>query len=493
MSRNGAEDGPSARLGRSASDPGLRKAGSSSLKMAGLAASQASLGTTNLYDKMKDEGLFRDYNPQLKPAGRSTVVPTNDTAGMDVQSEIYYPAPLTPVKERRFRRSNIPGEIHVHHSLKDQRLPGEDFRYGMRNIRGATTEQTMKAGQRFGIDEYKQSVAERVYESNKREPLGKPYIRGHELKMLPEGFGNASGVPVDSKKVVFPVEQPRDTEEHRAQYRRSHNHYDPGERVDRQYNWPQETGDRYFKFGVEAAKGKEGEGMRLALSSHLEDDGHYKRTKMVPKVCEDYRDVVQPKCAKKIHYVQGKTGPPLPVSHAYGVKSITSDCTARSCILGYYSLPEQLPDEDLGRCQKPGRRNLTTEARPFGVPSVRVDIPPPAVRSCADMTNYGDECGAAALLNPQRFDDRGVPDREFLLRRPKEELRSLVDAGGYSLNEASMDFDDLYDQASALFDDDLDLVSLDAFLYVYSQYIDHKVHKRLAGPAALAAAQSLRA
>lgn len=480
-------------LGRSASDPGIRAAGKSSLKAVGLAASN-SLATTNLYDKMKGEGLFRDYNPQVNPAGRSTTVPLNDSAGMDVQPDIYYPLPNTPIKDRRFRRSHVPGEIHVHHSLKDQKLPGEDFRYGMRNIKGATTEQTMKAGQRFGIDEYKHGIKEKVYESNKREPLGQPYIRGHQLQMLPEGFGNASGVPVDSKKVIFPVENEADGEDVKALYRRSHNHYQPGEKVNRDYNWPKETQDTYFRFGVaQRASGAEGEGVRLALSTHLEDDGQYQRTVMVPKVCEDFRNVAKPKFAAKVHYVQGATGPPLPVSHAYGVKSISSDCTARSCILGYYSLPEQLPDEDLGRCQKPGRRNLTTETRPFGTPSVRTDIPAPVARSCADMTNYGDECGAAALLNPQRFDDRGVPDREFLLRRPKEELRSLVDAGGYTLNEASMDFDTLFDEAADLFDDGLELVSLDAFLYVYSRQIDNKVHKRLAGPAALAAQARMQA
>merc|ERR1719355_282375 len=118
-------------------------------------------------------------------------------------------------------------------------------------------------------------------------------------------------------------------------------------------------------------------------------------------------------------------------------RSITSDCTARSCILGYYALDEQLPDQDLGRCTKVGRRNMTKETRAFGVPSIRTDLEaPPGRRSVADLTNYGDECGAAALLNPQRFDNKGVPGREFLLRRPKEELQGLVEASGPSMEEA---------------------------------------------------------
>jgi len=91
--------------------------------------------------------------------------------------------------------------------------------------------------------------------------------------------------------------------------------------------------------------------------------------------------------------------------------------------------------------------------------------------------------GAAALLNPQRFDNKGVPDQEFLLRRPKEELSDLVNAGGYCLEEASMDFDEIWEQALDLFEDGIELVSLDAFLYIFTQRIDKRVSTQLAGPA----------
>jgi hypothetical protein len=468
-------------LGKSASAPSLNKPGSSSLRAAGMTMGGLEATTTNLYDKMKQEGRFRDYVPHIPPAGRSTVVPLNDSAAMDVQSEIYYAAPLTPIAERRFRRSNIPGEIHVHHSLKDQKLPGEEFRYGIRGVKGSSTEQCLKAGQKFGIEAYQESVKERIYESNKKEPFAKPHVRGHVLKMLPEGFGNPSGVPEDCKKVVFPVDQQPNTEEHRLQYIRSHKSFAPGERVARKYNWPDEANGDYFRFGKSSDSLPEGVGARLALNCMVEDDGHFKKTKLVQKVAEDYRHVVHPKFASKLHYMQGATGPPMEPDWAYGIKSISSDCTARSCILGYYSLDEQLPDQDLGRCTKVGRRNVTREQRAFGVPSVRTDLPaPPGRRSVADMTNYGDECGTAALMNPQRFDDRGVPDREFLLRRPKDELRPLVDACR-SMDEASMDFDEIWEKAVDLFDDGIELVSLDAFLYIYTQKIEERVHKTHGG------------
>jgi len=441
-------------------------------------------GTTNAYDKMRLEGRFRDFAQTVAAAGRSPTVPANDTAAMDLQSEIYYALPPTPIRERRFRRSHVPGEIHVHHSLKDQKLPGEEFRYGIRGNKGSSTEKCMKAGQKFGIAEYQESVKERIYESSKKEPLGKPHIRGYDIKMLPEGFGNPSGEPEDCKKVVFPVDVPiKESDETLRLYKKSHNRVEPGERSDRGYTWPEKVFDPFFSFGVAAQHGKEGAGAKLVMNCMAEDDGNYKQTKMVQKVCEDYRNVMNPKFAQKIHYVQGANGPPMDPEWAYGIKSVTSDCTARSCIQGYYTLDEQLPDQDLGRCTKVGRRNLTTEKRAFGVPSIRTDMEaPPGRRSLAEMTNYGDECGAAAVLNPQRFDNKGVPDREFLLRRPKKELRELVEASGYCLQEAAMDFDEIWDQAIDLFEDTIDAVSLDAFLYIYTQRIDERVKTYHAQP-----------
>lgn len=539
-------------LAKSASAPGLQAAGSSKLKGVGATISLGD-ATTNLYDQMKAAKKFRvtPHDDHVRPAGRSIIVPLADSSERDVQPEIYFPAPPTPVKERRFRGiSHGPGEIHVHYGLKDQKLPGEDFRYGIRGCKGSSTEQAMKAGQMFGVAEYKNSVAERVYESNKQEPLGRPHIRGHNVKMLPEGHGNASGEPADAKMVIFPVDGQDEHEEPtallksgvkrgdtkldvdqsqfaigdaitigseqnvvvgfgsvvlkfpiknawppgtavwkvqhfaktaegiRQQYKKSHNSFLPGERVERGYTLPDAAHADNFRFGKADTIGAEGAGSKIALNWMAEDDGHYKQTKFVQKVAEDYRNVQHPKIMGKVHCKQGPTGPPMHPSHRYGISSSVSDYTARSCIMGYYSLGEQLPDQDLGLCTKPGRRNVTSERRAFGVPSVRTDVaaPPPGKKSIADMVSYGDECGAAALLTPQRFDSKGVPDAEFLVRRPKEELRQIVEAVQYDMCE---DFHDLFDRAADLFDDGMPLVSLDALLYLHQQGIDNQVVHRL--------------
>lgn len=469
-------------LPRSASEPGLLS-GSKSLQTAGAGLLGGMNMTSTLYERMKEDGRLREGLPQIPPAGVSTVVPLADSVGRDLQPDIYYPLPATPHAQRKHRVMSQPlGEVHVHYGLRDQKLPSEGFAYGVPGVTGITTESTMKAGQKFGIAAYKASVAERIYESNRKEPLGRAYVRGHDIKMLPEGFGNKSGDPEDIKKVVFPADQPKDSEEIHQQYLKTHSNYHPGERVSRQYKWPPPTQDPFFRFGVSQSETKEGEGARMALKMDAEDDGTIKRTRMVKRVCEDFRHVEHPKFATRRHVRQGAGGPPVPVGHAFGIKSTSSDYTAESCIKGYYTLGEQLPDPDLGRSLKPGRRNVTTEERPFGVPSVRTDIPAPLPgrRSIANMRAYGDEPGCAALLNPQRFDSRGVADQDFLLRRPQEELRALVEASAETFGD--LDFDAVWGRAVALFEDGFELVSLDAFLYIYSSIIDERVRQRVAGP-----------
>mmetsp|Transcript_65204 Transcript_65204/g.171412 ORF Transcript_65204/g.171412 Transcript_65204/m.171412 type:complete len:221 (+) Transcript_65204:3-665(+) len=207
------------------------------------------------------------------------------------------------------------------------------------------------------------------------------------------------------------------------------------------------------------------------------EDGTVKKTKIVIKVCEDFRNIRIPKVAKKANAMQGSEGPPPGPDHRYGIKSDMSSYTVGSCIKGYYSLEDQLPDQDLGRCCKPGRRNVTNETRAFGVPSVRSDIaaPPPRRRSIADSMSYGDEPSAAVILNPQRFADKGIPDSDFLIRRTKEDLAELVK----NVPGQQVDFEALWEEALSLFDDDLPRVSLDAILFVQSRHIEQNVSKQL--------------
>ena len=97
----------------------------------------------------------------------------------------------------------------------------------------------------------------------------------------------------------------------------------------------------------------------------------------------------------------------MPQDVVFGARSLqgNNEWNAAKCIRGEPSERELQPDHDLGRCAKPGSRNMVRRAddmqRSFGCPTVRTDIPMKKLKSVADHQNYGDErtnpMGAAAL------------------------------------------------------------------------------------------------
>ena len=81
----------------------------------------------------------------------------------------------------------------------------------------------MRAGLQFGIAAYKTDCAEKVYESNRREPLGHSMKRGHTLPEVTKekefvGFGLKSADVEDGKLIIFPRGVHPDSEEVRKQY-----------------------------------------------------------------------------------------------------------------------------------------------------------------------------------------------------------------------------------------------------------------------------------
>lgn len=246
----------------------------------------------------------------------------------------------------------------------------------------------------------------------------------------------------------------------------------------RNYDWPREVADNpHFRFGTKEYEkpGRKGNGAKSALNMEAEEDGSMPTTRVVQRTAEDYRQVANDHLAEGKNMMQGK--PPYPADHAYGIKTM-EDVSAGEVIRGKYQMHEQMPDHDLSVCRVPGRSNFWhDDDRVFGVPSVRVDLsaPHPHKRSVADFQNYGDEVGASALLSPQRFELQGVPDNEFLLRRGKDELKSIVVGAGYKFEDA--DFDGLFDKAQVLFEDDQAFVSLDAYMFVYSDWINANVRE----------------
>eukprot|EP00397_Hematodinium_sp_SG-2012_P027915 GEMP01029363.1.p1 GENE.GEMP01029363.1~~GEMP01029363.1.p1 ORF type:complete len:453 (+),score=99.35 GEMP01029363.1:47-1405(+) len=439
------------------------------------------------YDRMLLDGKLRDPNPAFKPAGKSAPRMGEDSTHRDVCPEIFYPQPPTPPNMRKYRVNYIPGEIMTHWGLKEQKLPNEEFAYGIETDKGESVEQIfVKAAETTqGMAEYKNNTKEAIYASSKREPLGRSYERGHVLPAevyAPEflGFGVHVNVPPDlAKNALYPRNAEPDNEEIRKRYVWTHGTYAPGEMVNREYNWPEATKDNSFRFGItdRAEGGREGDGTKAALDMEIEDDGTYPRTVIVGKNVDDFRWRDHDQLGKTKNMVYEH--PPVPVNHAYGKASGKRESTAEICVKGEYTKEQQQPDPDLGKCIKIGQRNFTDGPRAYGTPSVRSDIPAPAPekRGLADVQNYGDEAGTGPLLNPGRFESMGISKDVFLLRREKAELRSILKCAGYEYDDDR--YESLWTRARALFEDELDMASIDSLLYITRQGIGENVAQEL--------------
>merc|ERR1719375_2573694 len=162
-------------------------------------------------------------------------------------------------------------------------------------------------------------------------------------------------------------------------------------------------------------------------------------------------------------------------NHVYGKKSIrrgNGEWDAAACIQGSYSKEEQEPDTDLGKSLTPGFRNLTTEKRPFGIPSIRSDIPKYERKSIADNQNYGDDVNASYLLHPPMYASQGIEDDEFSKGRSKAELLELLPA--FTSEDISPEeFNTVYETAA----DGASDCSIVRFRNVLNPYLDMRAEK----------------
>mmetsp|Transcript_154884 Transcript_154884/g.288863 ORF Transcript_154884/g.288863 Transcript_154884/m.288863 type:complete len:498 (-) Transcript_154884:58-1551(-) len=405
-----------------------------------------------------------DTAPHLMTGGKRGECPA-----WSCEPDIIVPTPRTPegraeIMQRHKRRTEA-GEITVHWGLKGTPRPDPGDGYGVRSSRGENVEDNFRSGQKVGIAEYVNMRGESIYYSTTREPLGASYSRCHQLpdetkqQSFP-GFGKALvRDDYDAKDTIFPrnvePEKPEDSE----RYKQTHQNWEPGETASRKYVWPDKiVGDPHFRFGIRDQEGgslQAGKGVKNVLNNAT-DEG----TRIVKQTSEVYRQVANDQLGTSRNMMQGE--PPLPAGHAYGVKSSADQISASELVRGFYSVPEQGPDHDLGRCVMPGRRNFATR-RPFGVPSVRTDVVAPAIekRSVANSTNYGDDQGAFTLIYPSRFGCRGVSETDFKIRRPKQDISALLQGAGYQLPDEL--FEEIWNVAVQAFGDGRPLVSLEAY------------------------------
>merc|ERR1711916_140569 len=69
----------------------------------------------------------------------------------------------------------------------------------------------------------------------------------------------------------------------------------------------------------------------------------------------------------------------------------------------------------------------------FGVPTIRTDVPAPAVKGISDHQNYGNESKVAELINGDVYARAGVYAQDKLRTRSRDELRSIFESIGIKL------------------------------------------------------------
>ena len=109
----------------------------------------------------------------------------------------------------------------------------------------------------------------------------------------------------------------------------------------------------------------------------------------------------------------------MPEEFAFGVRNLVGNdiWNAAKCLHGEPTERHLQADTDLGKCTKPGSRNVVRkpqdENRVFGCPTIRTDIPLKEKRSVADFNNYGDEPEVVDLLFPSTFTEMGITEYDF--------------------------------------------------------------------------------
>jgi len=390
-----------------------------------------------------------------------------DTAERTLKPEMYNPMTTDPCPDhiKKWRKETEPGKVILHPGVADDADHERLSVYGKPDPVGVKVHELLNIAPKSHLIEKATAKTEAIYLSHKREPLGKSYLRGHELPgpfaSGREGFGYPTPQDVtgdQSKHLLHPQERVV-PESERMLYVKSHSNYDPSEQRHRGYSWVDKHGGidpSTFRFGG-AVKDGEIQGVAKAMNPAL-DESYQRPPVVVEKRLEDFRVVSQEGLGNVKNLGFGDTG--LNGNHVYGMPSQANpEWGVRECI-GNYTPDEQMPDKDLGRSIRPGWRNVSAnDRRVFGVPSIRSDVPAPALKSVADHQNYGDEQGAATLLYPPRFADEGVTQADFLTSTNKAEIADIFRCAGFDLDDKTVDA--TYERAKTL--DVNGLVSVQSF------------------------------
>ncbi|GBG33324.1 EF-hand domain-containing family member B [Hondaea fermentalgiana] len=372
--------------------------------------------------------------------------------------------PQTPEKLRKFRNSNVEAGKRVTHwgaadDIEELRARLADTRLGARSsCSEGTFADALPKRDPGSLAEYIQDRKESIYKTNRTEPLGKPYVRGHDYSSLGEPKLLAKGANDESAKDLIYAPQvegkdlaPEDAAELRRRYKLSHNSFEPGEQRQRNYNW-KSINPKNHRFGS-VDMGPKDEGVAYCLKESAQ-------TEITNVAVANHRAITSDALGKPKYRGNVDSASIRKLEERQTMRRLNPEevVTAQDCIQGSYTLEQQLPDEGLGRATRPGWRNDTSSDRRFGAPTVRTDIPAPTVRSVSDAQNYGDDTDAAKLLYPSRFVAEGVDDSDYVDPIDREDIRDVMARIGYEYTDD--EFERIFRRAASLAGvSDLDVAS----------------------------------
>eukprot|EP01135_Chromosphaera_perkinsii_P003455 Nk52_evm24s243 gene=Nk52_evmTU24s243 len=292
----------------------------------------------------------------------------------------------------------------------------------------------------------------------KQPVLGKTDNCGQSL---PERFqgeaAKAFGIPsgtgeVSAKELIHP--EPNDEldileDESHPQYILSHSDYYPGEQCDRKYDWSKIAKDT--RFGMKTVHRNDGKVVAESLRWRYEMDKE-KRSTIVLKAVESFKERTQCKLGEVHDPIKDtmNVGP----DHTFGIIHVPDEYNAGDLVHQRHVDPKDLSKDleqtmlYLGHTNGFIAGNQHDPNRRFGVPSIRADIRPPKIRSCADRQNYGDESSAQGLISPSLYSNHGVYEKDLLMARSKDEIRELVFEAGMVQSED--DFETIWQVAEQI-------------------------------------------
>ncbi len=390
-----------------------------------------------------------DTSPTVRPAGKLTHVGDEgthlcmnmdnafDKDGAPIQR------PSTPPEIKKYRQSSIhePGKIVKHYGLYDD--PVKEGPFGFVPVVDALgVNEVLRSHPTSELMKWDLENRESIYESAKREPLGRSMTRGHVIPTDVHTFGTkidakAKDKAPESKSLIYPTDSGEEVggagmmsataKEIHDKYVMTHGDYAPGEQRRRGYNWKSAG----FKpethvFGI-SEKEPYHNGVAKALNQTQMKE---QATRLVTRAVSDFKLANTQSLGKSKNL--GQRNRNIDAEHVFGVPSRrVEEWGVQQLIGGNYSEEDQKPDPDLGKSLTSGFRNAhPSKERVFGAPTIRTDLMPPLLKSVADNQNYGNEPDSFSLIYPVTAADRGLDEDDFARERDGAEMASILRATG---------------------------------------------------------------